>query len=82
MHSADTRTAFPKVVISTIEVYPTIIVPVSLLEVIIYVATLEPSMATLEPSEAIPIDSWVLIDVFPIILVVEAILVIFTQELI
>ena len=70
---ADIRTTFPRVVVSTIKVSLAAIILVSLPEETI-------SIATLEPFKAAPIDSRVLIDAFPIILIVGAILVASTHE--
>ena len=70
---ADTRTTFPKVVVSTTEVFLAVIVPVSLPEVIIF-------MVTSKPYEVAPIDLQVLTNVFLIILVAKAVLAAFTQE--
>ena len=66
MPLVDTGTTFPKVVIFTTEVSYVVIVLISLSKVTIFVATSE-------PSEAAPLDPWVLTDVFPIISVAKAI---------
>ena len=71
--SADTGTISPKMGVSTIEVSLMVIVAVSLLKVTI-------STATLKPFEDTPIDLRVLTNVFPIIPIVDAVLVISTQK--